>query len=695
MKKIQASTLILFLWSIFLSEVQASPVDFTVTKKQLSPSEIEIVFTGKIEPGWHVYSTGNAGGGPTFATLTTEKAEGAKRSGVLKASGNAKSSFDPVFGMNLTYFEQQVVFSQRYRITEAQYRVKGYLEYGACDDRSCMPPTTVEFDYQGKGPAVAPATSSPTPSLESTAPQVPTATPGVTEKPVTPADSSSSATVPISTGRDTVAESPTIDSLQLWRPVIKELSALDAGNSFTDSSLWRIFLLGLLGGFIALLTPCVWPVIPMTVSFFLKRAKDNKRKGITDAITYGISIIVIYMLLALLITAIYGPQRLNDLATNAPFNIFFCLLLVVFALSFFGWFELTLPSSWANKTDQKASNTSGLLSIFLMAFTLALVSFSCTGPIIGFLLVDFATSSNWQAPTVGMFGFALALALPFTLFALFPTWLQKAPKSGAWMNTVKVTLGFIELAFACKFFSVADMAYGWQLMPREVFLSIWIVIFTALGLYLLGLLRFQSDGEERKAMPVPCIMLGLTSLAFAVYMLPGLWGAPCKAVSAFAPPIYTQEFNLHEGKEVRANYTSYEEGMAAAAAANKPVLLDFTGYGCVNCRKMEAAVWNDREVAAKLKNDYILISLYVDDKRALPSPIEVTRPDGTKRVLRTIGDKWSHLQETKFGFMAQPFYVTVSPKGEPLSGSFGYKESIPAFMDFLERGVQTMKKKLP
>ena len=431
----------------------------------------------------------------------------------------------------------------------------------------------------------------------------------------------------------------------------------------------------------------------MTVSFFLKRAKDNRRKGIQDALTYGASIVVIYLALGLIVTRLFGASALNALSTSALFNVFFFLMLVVFAVSFFGWFEIRLPDKWGNAVDTKASSTTGLLSIFLMAFTLALVSFSCTGPIIGFLLVASATSGSLIGPAVGMFGFALALALPFTLFAMFPSWLKSAPKSGSWMNTIKIVLGFIELAFSLKFLSVADLAYGWHILDREVFLSLWIVIFAALGLYLIGKLKFQSDaigGEIDKPMPVPCIMLGLCSLAFAIYLVPGLWGAPNKAVSAFAPPMSTQDFNLNT-KEVRATYHDYEAGMAAAAKAGKPALLDFTGFGCVNCRKMEAAVWTDPTVAKTLQEDYVLISLFVDDKTPLPQAMTV-QENGQTRTLRTVGDKWSYLQRSKFGANAQPFYVPVNNEGRPLVGSYAYKEDVKAYLDFLQRGLEAYRK---
>lgn len=683
------SKILLALFALFNLTVMAqNPVRFSVQQKKVSPTEVDVIFTAKIDAGWHVYSTGLPAGGPTSASIKTEKAEGAQPVGKLTPRGKEINVFDKVFEMKLRYFEHNVSFVQKYKITGKTYKISGYMEYGACNDEMCMPPSSIEFSYTGNGPADAPAAT-----------EAPEAKEGETAE----ADGATTLSATMDTAK-TAQDGATLqgDSAQaagvdaanpsdLWRPVIKELSEFSAGKDNKNHSLWYIFIMGVVGGFVALLTPCVWPIIPMTVSFFLKRAKDDKRKGIRDAVTYGISIIVIYMGLAAVITALFGPQKLNELATNAPFNIFFFLMLVVFALSFFGWFELRLPSSWGNAIDNKAAATTGLLSIFLMAFTLSLVSFSCTAPVVGLLLVQAATSGDWVAPTIGMFGFALALALPFTLFALFPTWLKQAPKSGSWMNMIKVVLGFIELAFAFKFLSVADLAYGWHILDRETFLAIWIVIFGLMGLYLIGRLKFPHDDPTQMAMPVPAIMLGMISLAFTVYMVPGLWGAPLKAVSAFAPPIYTQDFNLHH-QEVEPKYKDYEEGMRAAAQAGKPVLLDFTGFGCVNCRKMEGAVWTNAEVAEKLNNDYILISLYVDDKTPLKEPIKVKRSDGTTRTLRTIGDKWSYLQESKFGYLAQPFYVTVDNQGNPLSGSFVYKEDIPGYLKFLDKGVENYKK---
>ena len=674
---------------------QQNPVHFSVQQKQVSPTEVEVIFTAKIDQGWHVYSTNLPADGPTSASLHVDKAEGVTPVGKLTTRGKELNVYDKTFEMKLRYFENSVGFVQRYKITAKTYSIKGYLEYGACNDEMCLPPTQVEFNFKGNGPASAPAATPTAANAETdktTTAATDVAADGLSALTAMTADTAKKSDVlPADTAGALKQENAQVNAdVNLWQPVIKELSAFNSTKDSTNSSLWSIFFMGVLGGFIALLTPCVWPIIPMTVSFFLKRAKDDRKKGIRDAVTYGLSIIVIYMGLATLVTWAFGPQKLNELATNAPFNVFFFLLLVVFAFSFFGWFELRLPSSWGNAVDNKASATTGLLSIFLMAFTLSLVSFSCTAPVVGLLLVQAATSGDWVAPAVGMFGFALALALPFTFFALFPTLLKKAPKSGSWMNMIKVVLGFIELAFSLKFLSVADLAYGWHILDRETFLSIWIVLFGLLGLYLIGKLKFPHDDPDQKAMPVPAIMLGLCSLAFSVYMLPGLWGAPSKAVSAFAPPINTQDFNLAP-QAVHAAYTDYDEGMRAAAAAGKPVLVDFTGFGCVNCRKMEASVWTDSRVAEKLNKDYVLISLYVDDKTPLKQPVEVKLPDGTSRTLRTIGDKWSYLEQTKFGYLAQPFYVPLDNAGKPLNGSFSFKEDVPAYLEFLDKGLENYR----
>ncbi|SES85359.1 protein-disulfide reductase DsbD family protein [Prevotella sp. kh1p2] len=690
-------TVVLLLMVALLANAQIlNPVKFTSQLRSNGTAEGEIVFSGNIEKGWHVYSTGLGNDGPISATFNPEKLEGAELVGKLMPRGHEISNFDKQFGRKLRYFEGSVQFVQKVRFTKPEYKIKGYLEYGACNDETCLPPTSVDFNAAGKSPGVAAGTSgAPVAVKEKLMPdgsvgkEAAAAAAGIMEQ-----AGDSAQVVAADTASQAAAAQPADFKSKLWQPVVSQLQAFGGGNDIANRSLLYIFLMGFVGGLLALVMPCIWPIIPMTVSFFLKRAKDDRRRGIRDAVTYGISIVVIYLGLGLLVTAIFGPSTLNALSTNAVFNIFLFLLLVVFAVSFFGWFEIKLPDSWANKVDTKATNATGLISIFLMAFTLVLVSFSCTAPIIGLLLVETVTSGNWVGPAVGMFGFALALAVPFTLFALFPTLMKKSPKSGSWMNQIKVVLGFVELAFALKFLSVADLAYGWHILDRETFLSLWIVIFAALGAYLVGWLKFRSDetgGEISRPMPVPAIILGLCSLAFAVYMVPGLWGAPCKAVSAFAPPINTQDFNLNT-KTVEAHYRNYEEGMAAAKAEGKPVLIDFTGFGCVNCRKMEAAVWTDPAVADKLTKDYVLISLFVDDKTRLPEPIEVEE-NGRKRTLRTVGDKWSYLQSHKFGANAQPFYVPVDNDGNPLSAAYGYKEDVKSYLDFLENGLGRFRDK--
>ena len=665
-----------------------NPVKFSSQLKTDGTAEGEIIFSGKIDKGWHVYSTNLGNSGPVEASLTVEKAEGVELVGKLNPVGNEISKFDELFGMKLRYFENSVQFVQKIKFIKPQYNISCYLTYGACNDQNCLPPTDVNLEKSGNSPAVAKTDAKEAKDNKAEAKEA------EKEAEANPAEEAKDTVALADTASTAASDSVSaVAASDLWTPVIDVLGEQDGTNDTSNSSLIYIFLMGIVGGFVALLTPCVWPIIPMTVSFFLKRAKDDRKKGIRDAVTYGISIVVIYVTLGLVITGLFGASSLNALSTSALFNLLFFALLVIFAVSFFGWFEIKLPEKWGNAVDSKASSTSGLLSIFLMAFTLSLVSFSCTGPIIGFLLVQVSTSGNILGPAVGMTGFAIALALPFTLFALFPSWLKSTPRSGSWMTTIKVVLGFIELAFSLKFLSVADLAYGWHIMDRETFLSLWIVIFGMLGLYLIGILKFQEDtigGEPNKPMPVLCIMMGMISIAFSIYMLPGLWGAPCKAVSAFAPPMNTQDFNLNS-KEVRAAYTDYEEGMKAAAAQGKPAFIDFTGFGCVNCRKMEAAVWTDPSVADILKDKYVLISLFVDDKTPLPQPMTVTE-NGKEVKLRTVGDKWSYLQRYKFGANAQPFYVAVDNEGKPLSGSYAYKEDIQAFLKFLNDGLTNYAK---
>ena len=679
--------ILFLLFSFVLLAVTAAEaqVKFSVSTKRVSPTEIDVVFTGNIASGWHVYGTDIAPGGPTVATFGTDVLKGAKLKGALRAGAGLKRKQDPIFDMPVSYFEHTAQFTQRIELTEKQYEVKGYLRYGACNDENCLPPTTVEMSAKGAdGPEKAAAEAAPATAEKQTETEA-------EAKELVPAMTDTATTVLSETAAAPAqAQTAALDSAtirQLWTPVTDKLQALGESHGAAGKGLLLIFGLGFLGGLLALVTPCVWPIIPMTVSFFLKRNSD-RAKGIRDALTYGASIVVIYVLLGLVITSLFGASALNDLSTDAFFNIAFFLMLVLFGASFLGGFEIQLPTSWGNAIDAKASNTTGLLSIFLMAFTLALVSFSCTGPIIGFLLVEVSTSGGGQlAPTVGMLGFAVALALPFTLFALFPALLKKTTRGGSWMNKVKVTLGFVELAFALKFFSVADLAYGWHLLDREVFLALWIALFALLALYLFGFVKFPHDDADERGTSVPAFFVGIASLAFAIYMVPGLWGAPVKAVSAFAPPMNTQDFNLNPHTTVEPKFKDYEAGMAYARSVGKPVLIDFTGFGCVNCRKMEAAVWTDNRVRNHIDKDYVLISLYVDDKTPLPETIEV-QENGKTTKLRTVGDRWSYLQRTKFGANAQPFYVLLDGNGDPLTASRSYDENVGAYLQFLQTGLK-------
>lgn len=682
MKKLISSLLLSFVVCVLQAQIK-DPVKFKTEFNTLSDTEAEIVFTAAIDKGWHVYSTELGDGGPISATFNVDKTSGIELLGKLKPVGKEVATFDKLFEMKVRYFENTAKFIQKVKLTGGAYEIEGYLEYGACDDESCLPPTEVPFKFSGVAKTANAAAAKAEQPEKKEVEKKEEAAPVVSKDTVAMMELVPATTTDASTGIQ-----PAVASGELWKPVISELQALGEEHTQGDMSWIYIFVTGFLGGLLALFTPCVWPIIPMTVSFFLKRSKD-KKKGIRDAWTYGASIVVIYVALGLAITLIFGASALNALSTNAIFNILFFLMLVVFAVSFFGAFEITLPSKWSNAVDSKAESTTGLLSIFLMAFTLSLVSFSCTGPIIGFLLVQVSTTGSIVAPAIGMLGFAIALALPFTLFALFPSWLKSMPKSGGWMNVIKVTLGFLELAFALKFLSVADLAYGWRLLDRETFLALWIVIFALLGFYLLGKIKFPHDDDDNKV-GVTRFFMALVSLAFAVYMVPGLWGAPLKAVSAFAPPMQTQDFNLYKN-EVHAKFDDYDLGMEYARLNGKPVMLDFTGYGCVNCRKMEAAVWTDPKVSDLINNDYVLITLYVDNKTPLTEPVKIVE-NGTERTLRTVGDKWSYLQRVKFGANAQPFYVLLDNQGKPLNKSYAYDEDISKYIEFLQTGLENYKK---
>lgn len=652
------------------------PVKWSHELKITGKTTGEIIHKATIEKSWHLYGMNIPPDGPRPTQIVYEKLVNAQKTGGIQAKSKLIDVYDQSFQMNLSWYANEAIFIQKITFQDAaNVKVEGYVEYMACDDERCLPPAQDEFTL---GNAKAVAENQTQPANQSAATTTPEKTTAVAtnELQITASDSTlAAAATPAGTSAVT----------DYWTPVIDELRSF--GNQMGSDgniSLWLIFIAGLVGGFLALFTPCVWPIIPMTVSFFLKRS-ENKSKGRRDAVLYGFSIIVIYVLLGLLITVLFGASALNSMATNAVFNLIFFALLVVFAISFFGAFEITLPSSWSSKLDAKAETTAGFLSILFMAFTLVLVSFSCTGPIIGTLLVEVSSTGSLLAPAIGMLGFATALAIPFTFFAFFPSLLKSMPKSGGWLNTVKVVLAFLELALALKFLSVADLAYGWRILDREVFIALWIVIFALLGFYLLGKIRFPHDSESKHTSVLGTFM-AIISLAFAVYMVPGLWGAPLKAISAFAPPLTTQDFNLYDD-EVHAKFDDYELGMKYAADKGMPVVVDFSGYGCVNCRKMEASVWTHPRVKELLEEDYVLITLFVDDKTPLTQPYEIEE-NGKTRKIRTVGDKWSYLQRVKFGANAQPFYVMLDNAGMPLNNSFSFDENPDNFINWLERKNQ-------
>ena len=680
MKKLIA-TLWLACLVCFVQAQILTPVTWKIHLDDTGASEKSIVFTATADKGWHLYDMNLPEGGPISTSFTFETLTGAELIGSPTASVAPTTVYDEQFAMNLRWYPGTVSFTQKFKVTDAaKFKMEGQIEFMACNDETCLPPDQIDFSYTKRDIRMDGAATGTTEEIVEPDPS--------TEEPTeAPATSVTDTPAVGDQPKSQASHAPAVltDAPALWTPVIDQLKAFgDATVAAADTSWLFIFFAGFLGGFIALLTPCVWPMIPMTVSFFLKRTKDRK-KAIRDAVTYGLSIIVIYLVMGLLITGLFGASALNNLSTNAIFNIIFFLLLVVFAVSFFGAFELVLPASWTNKMDAKADSTTGFLSIFFMSFTLVLVSFSCTGPIIGTLLVQAASMGTAVGPAIGMFGFALALSIPFSLFAIFPNLLQNMPKSGGWLNSVKVVLGFLELALALKFLSVADLAYGWRLLDRETFIVLWIVIFCMLGAYLLGKIKFSHDSEV-KYVSVPRLFMSIISFAFALYMVPGLWGAPLKAISAFAPPLYTQDFNLYES-EVHAAFDDYEAGMAYAKKVGKPVMIDFSGYGCVNCRKMEASVWTDPKVKQLLEQDYVLITLIVDDKTNLPAPIEI-QENGKVRKLKTVGDKWSYLQRSKFGANAQPFYILLDGEGMPLAPSYAFDEDVSKYIQFLQDGLK-------
>ena len=687
MKKLFSILLLVFATLAVQAQIH-QPVKWKIKLEDSKTAEKEIVFTATIEKGWHLYDMNLPEGGPVSTSFTFETLQGAELIGQPVSNIKPTVVYDEQFAMDLRWFPGAVTFTQKVKILDPKkFKIEGEVEFMVCNDETCLPPDRESFAFDSKNTKLTLPAEAPVVEKEDVTKEQPDTNLVVEEGKTLTTPDPVAKEEKVIVNPEKITNALTNDAA-LWTPVIDELKAFgDTTVTATDTSWLFIFFAGFLGGLIALLTPCVWPMIPMTVSFFLKRTKDRK-KAIRDALTYGLSIIVIYLVMGLLITGIFGASALNDLSTNAIFNIIFFLLLVVFAISFFGAFEMVLPASWTTKLDSKADSTTGILSIFFMSFTLVLVSFSCTGPIIGTLLVQAASMGTAVGPAIGMFGFALALSIPFSLFAIFPNMLQSMPKSGGWLNSVKVVLGFLELALALKFLSVADLAYGWRLLDREVFIVLWIVIFVLLGFYLLGKIKFSHDSDV-KYVSVPRLFMAIISFAFAVYMVPGLWGAPLKSISAFAPPLYTQDFSLYDD-EVHAAYDDYESGMAKAKLLNKPVMIDFSGFGCVNCRKMEASVWTDPKVKQILENDHVLITLMVDDKTKLPHPIEIEE-HGKVRKLKTIGDKWSYLQRSKFGANAQPFYILLNDEGKPLGPSYAFNEDVSKYIQFLENGLKTFK----
>ena len=677
-KKIVLSIISLLLLTT-ISSLAQDPISWNFSIEEAGNGEVDIVAKATVAQGWYMYDTDIPEGGPNPTMIEFDEIIGGEIVGKFKATDKeAVVKFDEIFQMEIGSFTNSVTFKQRIKVLDkTNFSIIGNVRAQACDDATCTPPLPVDFEF---GANNLPSTLSITTSNSTENSPI---TASNTAKDITDQSSAS-----VNNTTVTTYNLQPVDSDILWTPVISELNSLSGGNDLADASLIDIFLKGLLWGFAALLTPCVWPMIPITVSFFLNRNKKSRKKATKDASVYGLSIILIYVTLGLIITAIFGASALNNLATSPAFNLIFFALLITFAFSFMGAFELVLPASWTNKMDSKVDSSKGWLSLFFMAFTLALVSFSCTGPIIGWLLVDAATHGNLLAPTMGMFGFALALSIPFTLFAIFPSWLKTLPKSGSWLNSVKVVLGFIVLAVSLKFLSVADLSSGWGLLDRDIFISLWIVLFVLLGIYLLGKIKLKGD-SDLKHVPLPRLFLAMISLAFAIYMVPGLWGAPLKPLSSIIPPLSTQDFKLVDNS-MELVFDDYEAGMAYAAQSGKPVLLEFGGHGCVNCHKMDATVLADERVQNLIEDEFVFIVLMVDERTRLPEIVEVDE-GGRKSRLRTIGDKWSYLQRHKFGTQSQPFYVVLDHQGKPLSPSHAYDESVENYLEFLQTSLRNFK----
>lgn len=661
------------------------PVKWKVELSKIaSDGKATITYEATIEDGWHMYSTKEVTDGPVPTSFMLSDVDGVTILSDINPRSHVIEQFEPAFNVTVGWYEKKATFQQQVKISNKDnFTLIGSVRYMMCNNQNCLPPTTYDFDLSQHNAVAKKKTERKVAEVEVKNPQETKSTSIISIKEL-PTNASNDSVKNIN-----VSAEHREDRIDTWANVVDEMKSF--GEVKTDEgkdSLLKTFLTCLLGGFIAVITPCVWPIIPMTVSFFLKRG-NNPRKGKKAAIVYGLSIIAIYVLVGVIITALCGADGLNALSTNAIFNIFLFGLLVLFSISFFGGFDLALPSTWSTKIDHHVDKTSGLLSILLMAFTLVIVSFSCTGPIIGTLLVDMSVNGSLLAPTIGMMGFAIALAIPFTLFAFFPSWLKNMPRSGGWLNSVKVLLGFFELAFSLKFLSMADLAYGWHIMDREVFLVIWIAIFMMAGLYLLGKIKFAGD-DEVEVVSVPRFFLSTFCFGMCIYMLPGLWGAPLKAVSAFVPPLSTQDFNLYNDK-VSATFKDYDDALMYAEMRNMPVVVDFTGHACVNCRKMESSVWSQPRVKGLLTEDYILVSLYVDDRTELPR-VEKVIENGKEIKLTTVGEKWSYLQRSKFGANAQPYYCLLDPYGKPINHPMGFTEKSDEFIDFLRTGLKNFKK---
>ncbi len=668
------------------------PVKWTFTSEAINDQEANLIITAKIDAGWHVYSQFIEEGGPIPTTFQFVKSADYALVGKTSEKPKAVSAYDNNFAMQISWHEKVAVFTQKIRLKKSETTVKGTLEFMVCNDKQCLPPEEIEFSINVKTKRDADV------SLN-------TVSSDLTNKDAlisnTISDSSSSSFEE----NDTLVAKNTIKvSFDSTKTTVQQVE-----DSTEKRSLWAIFIAGFIGGILALLMPCIFPMLPLTVSFFTKKA-STKAEALKKASLYGLFIIVIYVLLGMGITLMFGSDALNEMASNGFFNFIFFVMLVVFAISFFGAFEITLPASWVNKMDSK-SDKGGLVGLFFMAFALALVSFSCTGPIIGTLLVQAAIMGEYMGPAIGMFGFSLALAIPFALFAAFPSLLKSLPKSGGWLNSVKVSLGFIELALALKFLSNVDLAYHWGIFDREIFLILWIVIFTMLGFYLLGKLKFAHD-SDLPYVSTPRLFLAIITLSFSLYMVPGLWGAPLKAISAWLPPQTTQDFDLYTNtlssplveqsttpKKYQGLFKAphnldaffdYEEGLAYAAEQKKPVLVDFTGHSCVNCRKMEASVWSEPEVLKRLQKDFVLISLYVDDKTELPVDEQYVSPFSGKKI-KTIGNKWSDLQASTFKTNSQPYYVILNQAEKILVTPQAFDLSVKNYVQFLDNGLAAYK----